>query len=267
MKIILFGSNGMLGNYVNIVLRNDFNIMCINRDKFNVVTDEWKKLTTMMSTFDLDVKDTIINCTGVIPQKYDHNSYKDYIRVNSLFPHKLEEISKLYNCKFIHVTTDCVFSGTNGLYNLCSEHDADNIYAISKSVGEPELSTVIRTSIIGEESKDKKSLLEWIVNNKNKSIDGFTNHYWNGVTCLTLAKIIKKIIKNKLFWNGVKHIHSPNVVTKYDLCCYINEIYNLNIKINPIKNEIEKNMTLSGENLFTISDVKSQLIEQYKFNK
>ena len=100
-------------------------------------------------------------------------------------------------------------------------HTATDIYGTTKSLGESQKSTIIRTSIIGEELTGQNSLLEWIKSNKNKTINGFANHYWNGVTCLTLSKIIKSIIDKKDYWTGVRHIFSPNTVTKYDLCKYI----------------------------------------------
>ena len=50
----------------------------------------------------------------------------------------------------IHVTTDCVFSGKDGNYNENSIHDETNDYGISKSLGELCDTTIIRTSIIGE---------------------------------------------------------------------------------------------------------------------
>jgi dTDP-4-dehydrorhamnose reductase len=61
-----------------------------------------------------------------------------------------------------------------------------------------------------------------------------------------LAKYIKNVIDSGGFWNGIKHIFSPNVVTKYELCCYINEIYDLNIE--KYEDSISKNMTLCGKN-------------------
>ena len=72
-----------------------------------------------------------------------------------------------------------------------------------KSLGEPENACIIRTSIIGQEETHKKSLLEWILLNKDKEINGYVNHLWNGVTCLTLANIIQNIIHDKLFWKGI----------------------------------------------------------------
>ena len=262
MNIILFGATGMLGRYVYNNLKNDYNVICIKRDKFNIENDDWHNLDYLISD-NLKENDIIINCAGIIPQKYENDKFKTYIRVNTIFPHKLNEISKKYKCKFIHITTDCVFNGSKGNYSINDTHNAKDIYGVSKSQGEPEEATIIRTSIIGEELYGKKSLIEWVKGNQNTKINGFTNHYWNGVTCFTLSKIIKKMIDENIFWKGIKHIHSPNIVTKYDLCCYINEIYNLNIEILPVQTDVQKNMTLfDSELFFTINNIYDQILEQ-----
>jgi dTDP-4-dehydrorhamnose reductase len=242
MIILLFGSSGMLGHYVYKVLNDKYNVICINRQEYDISQDSWNKLNTIMKP--LKENDIIINCAGIIPQKTNQNDYTSYIKVNALFPHKLNEYSKERNIKFIHITTDCVFDGLKGNYSEQDKHTANTLYGISKSLGEPAEATIIRTSIIGEEQLGKKSLIEWVISNKDKQINGFTNHFWNGVTCLTLAEIIKKIITENLFWKGVKHVFSPDIVTKYDLCKYINDIYHLNINIIPVNDNMQKNMTL-----------------------
>jgi len=263
MSILLFGSTGMLGRYVHIVLKDKYEIRCISRDKYDIENDSWKKLEDILNK-SLQKNDVIINCAGIIPQKYKDDNYKTYIRTNTLFPHKLNEISKKNSYKFIHITTDCVYDGSKGNYSVNDVHSAKNIYGISKSQGEPEDATIIRTSIIGEELYDKKSLIEWVKSNKDGKIKGFANHYWNGVTCFELAKYIKNIIDNNTFWSGVRHILSPNIVTKYELCCYINEIYNLNINIEKYEDSISKNMTLCGEYI-SENTIFDQIISQKNY--
>jgi dTDP-4-dehydrorhamnose reductase len=83
---------------------------------------------------------------------------------------------------------------------------------------------------------------------KDKTINGFTNHYWNGVTCLRLAQLLHKIVEKGLFWKGVSHI-SSDTVSKYQLIKYINEIYKLNININPIECEKTIDKTLSSNHI------------------
>lgn len=256
----------MLGNYIFNKLKNIYLVKCINRNDFDIENENWDKLKNILSK-NTETDDIIINCAGIIPQKNSDYEYKKFIRINSLFPHKLSEFANLLNLKFIHITTDCVFNGFKGNYLEIDEHNATNIYGISKSLGEPSEATIIRTSIIGEEIKGKKSLIEWVKSNKNKTINGYTNHYWNGVTCLTLANIIKNIIDNNTFWVGVKHVYSPSCVSKYNLCCYINEIYNLNITIIPIEETEPKNLTLLSkeEPLYKLNDIYNQIIEQKNY--
>jgi dTDP-4-dehydrorhamnose reductase len=263
MKVVLFGATGMLGRYIYMILKDNYEIDCISRDKYNIENDSWKKLEDILNK-SLQKNDVIINCAGIIPQKYKGDDYRNYIRVNTLFPHKLNEISKK-GYKFIHITTDCVYDGSKGNYSVNDVHNSKDIYGISKSQGEPEEATIIRTSIIGEELTWKKSLIEWVKSQKNGTINGYVNHYWNGVTCFELAKYIKNILDNNTFWNGIKYICSPNIVTKYELCCYINEIYDLNINIEKYEDSISKNMTLCGENI-SENDIFSQIVDLYKYS-
>ena len=264
MKIVLFGATGMLGRYVLRFLNKNYDVICILRDDYDIENDTWLKLKEILNIH-LQKNDVVINCAGTIPQNYKNDNFKAFIRINTLFPHKLNEISKQIGYKFIHITTDCVFDGLKGNYLVNNIHTAKDIYGISKSLGEPEEATVIRTSIIGEELYNKKSLLEWVISNKNNKIFGFTNNFWNGVTCLTLAKIINNIIENETYWNGIKHIHSNEIISKYKLCEYINEIYNLNITIEPIEKEF-KDLSLISDNFFKIDNIYNQLIEQKNFN-
>lgn len=267
MKIVLFGSTGMLGRYIYSILKNNYDVLCILRSNYDIEIDSWNKLEEILIS-SLQKNDVIINCAGIIPQKYKNNKYNTFIKINTLFPHKLNEITKKNDYKLIHITTDCVYDGLKGNYSIKDTHTATDIYGISKSLGETDDSTIIRTSIIGEELTGKKSLIEWIKSNKNGKINGYTNHHWNGITCLELAKIIKNMLDNNIFWNGVKHIFSPNIVTKYELCCCINEIYKLNINIEEYEDSISKSMTLCGENLFDLNNIYQQIIElsNYKLN-
>ena len=262
MKILLFGSTGMLGRYVLNILQQSYEVVCISRHQFDIEKDQWNRLTTILDYYS-EPDDIIINCAGAIPQK--ENNSRSFIRINTLFPHKVNDYANHKECIFIHITTDCVFDGAKGNCIETDDHTEQNIYGTTKSLGEPEEACVIRTSIIGEESYSKKSLLEWVRGNQNCVINGYTNHYWNGVTCHTLAKIILEMIVSKSFWHGVRHVYSPNTVSKYELCKYINEIYELNIDIMPVTSTA-KNMTISS--IFTIStnaniaDIYTQIKEQ-----
>ena len=270
MKIIIFGSNGMLGNYVKSYL-NKHEIIPLTRKDYDISNLTISSLTDLLESKNVQKNDIIINCAGVIPQASKQRGLNTrlYFTINSLFPVILSQICDKFRAKMIHVTTDCVFSGKDGNYDENSFHDEINDYGISKSLGELCKATIIRTSIIGEEINNKRSLLEWVKSNQNKTINGYTNHFWNGVTCLQLSKVIYKIINDNLFWNGIRHIYSPTSVSKYELVEMINEIYKFNITINKHKTEsnVDKTIkTLYTENsLFDIPDLYKQINELYLF--
>lgn len=163
---------------------------------------------------------------------------------------------------------NCVFSGKDGLYLEHSPHDCIDVYGKTKSLGEPNDCTVIRTSIIGEEVNQSKSLLEWIKSMKDKTVYGYTNHIWNGLTCLQLAKIFEDIIINEKYWRGVRHIFSPHPISKHHLIKLISNIYDLNITINPLTLPVKCDRSLATsypDASFTIPDINDQIKEQLDF--
>ena len=271
MKVILFGSNGMLGGYIkSYFLKNNINIICLTRADIDIATANHKIIEDKLVACGIDNDTIVINAAGLIPQAnaqkniHDH----DYLKVNSIFPSVLSTIACKFDAKLIHITTDCVFSGFRGSYNETDLHDAQDMYGISKSLGENLHCTIIRTSIIGEELHNKRSLLEWTIKNKNGNINGYKNHMWNGVTCLELAKIILYIIKNKLYWIGVRHIYSPSPVSKYELVSCINKTYDLNITVNEYfcDKKIDKTLTSIYDGpVFFIPPIETQIRDQHEF--
>jgi dTDP-4-dehydrorhamnose reductase len=267
-KIIIFGVNGMLGNYIYNYMSKmkQYNTIYISRKEFDVLTHV-NNIEEFLLSKNIDNKTCVINCIGLIPQRFKNSkNFNEYYIINSIFPQLLAKYCKKYSAKMIQPTTDCVYNGNKGKYIETDFHDETNIYGVSKSLGESDNCTVIRTSIIGEEIYNKYSLLEWVKNSKG-IINGFTNHLWNGITCLQYCKLIDEIIKNNLFWNGVKHIYSPVAKSKYELCCIIKDVYDIDIQINKMENSIIVDKTLSSiYNLsFNIPILEDQIKEQKQF--
>lgn len=264
MKVFVLGSSGMLGRYVDKYFRNrGYDVVSITRKELDA------SLITEEDIYSIGIAedDVVINCIGLIKQRKEVKDV-DFLLVNSLFPRMMADVCEKIGVKFIHVTTDCVFSGSKGNYTETSAHDADDLYGRSKSLGEPKNATVIRTSIIGEERNNFLSLLEWVKSQAGNVILGFTNHYWNGITCLQFAKICEKIIKGYLFWRGVRHIHSPNAVSKYDLVKMISDIYNLKIEINKHETPEKCDRTIKSEfkeSALEVIPLYEQLIETKEF--
>lgn len=266
-KLIIFGSNGMLGRYIYKYFTHNttLEIIPLTRKDFDAHLDKIDKLDKIFKKYNVNSNTLVFNAIGAIPHQGTDDMIH-YTKINSTFPHILSYFCDIYNCRMIHPSTDCVFSGQTGNYNENSIHDVKDFYGISKSVGEKINCCIIRTSIIGENTSGI-SLVEWIKSNKNKSINGYTNHIWNGITCLQYAKIIDCMIKNNIFWNGVRHIYSPNIVSKAELIDMINRQYNLNIDINNIDTKDICNRTLDSiyPSVFHIPSLEDQIHDMYLF--
>lgn len=271
MKLYIFGANGMLGNYIQSFFSKNYQVIPLTRKDYDLSKLSINTLEKLLQNKYLQKNDIVINCAGVIPQasKQRELNTRLYFTINSLFPVILSQICDKYEAKIIHITTDCIFSGKEGNYHENSIHDEISDYGLSKSLGELCKATIIRTSIIGEEVNNKRSLLEWVRSNRGGEINGFTNHIWNGVTCLQLSKIIEKMIREKIYWEGVRHTFSPRSISKYELANIINETYKLNIKINEFKTDDNVDKTLNTiyriNTIFKIPDLKEQIKELEKF--
>jgi dTDP-4-dehydrorhamnose reductase len=227
-NIVLFGHTGMLGRYVYSYFRDsEFLVHIVNG--FRVTKDTTvSDIDVVLKGCEVDETTCVINCIGAIPQR--ETAPQQFYLVNGVFPHLLWSACQKYGCKMIQPTTDCVFSGKKGRYLETDEHDETGHYGISKSLGEPAGCTVLRTSIIGEELANKRSFLEFVKNSTGQ-IKGWTNHMWNGITCLQYCKVLNEILTNYTFWTGVRHIASPTAASKYEMACMIHKTYGLSFDI------------------------------------
>ncbi|MFA5272172.1 MAG: sugar nucleotide-binding protein, partial [Candidatus Omnitrophota bacterium] len=141
MRVLILGGKGMLGHAAWLSLNKDFDVSVTIRSAFSEVErfsifDEKKTLCgvraedflifeKIMSTVSPDV---VINCIGIVKQIQESVNPVKSIEINSLFPHKLAVLCAQNNCRLIHVSTDCVFSGKKGRYTENDTPDPLDLY-------------------------------------------------------------------------------------------------------------------------------------------
>ena len=246
-KVLVLGSTGLLGSnllkYFSIKSNFEcFGIIRKNSDKkklkyiknLKLYKIDFDKPSSFRKVFNKVKPNIIINCIGVVKQVFNNNKNSDIIRVNSFLPHFLSElVNKNNKIRLIHFSTDCVFSGLKGNYSENDIADANDIYAVSKILGEVNYpnTLTLRTSIIGHELKTKHSLLNWFLSQK-KLIKGYRNAIFSGLTTPEIAKVLTKyVIPNKKL-KGIYHL-SGKPISKYDLLYIIKKVYKKEIKILP----------------------------------
>lgn len=198
--------------------------------RFAVDVDMVKKSERLLQSTDPDY---VINCIGIIRPGDEPDSIRDTFMVNSRFPQVLSALCQKRGARLIHISTDGVFSGQKGRYREDDIPDDHSVYGVSKFLGESQSlpHVTLRTSIVGYERNQQRNLLNRFLSNQQRKIFGYANVYWNGVTTITLAKIISKIITEDLtFTKPLLHIASTRV-SKYELLQYFKDAFHKDIVI------------------------------------
>lgn len=243
MKIAILGSNGMLGSSITKKFRNTK----LSVDEFiRPMFDAEKPDLSLLNGYDY-----VINCIGIIkPYIHDDNSTEVMraIKVNAEFPHLLAKLDS----KIIQIATDCVWDGERGKYKESDKHNAIDVYGKTKSLGEVCADNFLnlRCSIIGPEKKNFLSLMEWFLHQpKNASVNGFSNHLWNGLTTDVFSDICIGIVLNNKWFCGTQHVVPKDILSKAQMLDLFAQYFNRSdIKITHINAQTAIDRTLDTEN-------------------
>ncbi len=272
MKIAVFGSNGMAGHVITKYLRNSgFDVVTVARTgaDINCNIEIQGGLDAVLPR--LADCSYVINCIGLLVKDSIERPDRAAL-INGWFPHYLEWWARDKDTRIVHLSTDCVFDGSVGWYKEGATHTETNAYGKSKSYGELDNGKDItfRMSIIGPELKNSGTgLLNWVLNNKEDTLPGYVDAWWNGITTLQLAKCIHTYIDNPCV-SGVYHlVNNGNYVNKFDLLCLINKVYNLGKNVVPANGPKLVNKILVDTKValdWKIPEYKVQLTELKDFS-
>lgn len=160
----------------------------------------------------------LINCIGIVKQRKDAKSPVPSIEINSLLPHRLNELCGQIGARFVHFSTDCVFSGRRGHYTETDPPDPVDLYGRTKLLGEVDHAPglTLRTSIVGlEERQHTTGLVEWFLAQRG-TIKGFRKAIYTGLTTAAMARLVGRLLEKHQDLHGLWHAASEPI-TKYDL--------------------------------------------------
>lgn len=256
-KVTVLGSSGMLALGIQSSLKSlGIPHTVVGRSTTPKRFDAFSADSLADLVGDLGKGEVVINCVGLTKAHIDSDSIESRqsaIRVNSLFPNVLAKAAEERNFRVIQVATDCVFNGTKGSYTEESPHDAEDVYGMTKSLGESPSPNVLhlRCSLVGREAVGRNTLLyNWVSQQPTSAqIKGFTNHLWNGLTNQVFGRVVGGLIRSHLDLSGVVHLVPNSVVSKAELVQLIaNKEGRSDIKVNPGPSEKAVNRTLSTLN-------------------
>jgi len=276
-NILVLGAKWMLWNSIfSYLKRNNFFNVYWTSSKIELgyidFLLDYNYINKLENLFNENKFDYIINCIWSIRPDKDLDSYEKTLLINSHFPKTLQNLSKKYNFKLIHFSTDCVFNWINWDYLIDDIPNEFWLYWLSKYLWEIDdnKNLTIRTSIIWIELwHNSKNLLNWFLSNKNWSkIFWYSNVFRNWVTTLTLAKIINYIILENINLTWLIQLWWEKI-SKYDLLLLFKNIFRKNILIEEKKDIYIDKTIISNLNNNTINSfiipIKEQIIELKSF--
>ena len=173
----------------------------------------------------------VINCVGLVKQLAQSEDPLLAIPINAILPHRLAKFCSMIDARFIHISTDCVFSGSKGMYSEQDTPDAIDVYGRSKLLGEVDYpnAVTLRTSIIGHELTQSRSLIGWFLSQTGQ-VKGYNRAIFSGLPTVELARVIRDYVLKDDSLQGLYHV-SAAPINKYDLLKLIAKVYGKKIDI------------------------------------
>jgi len=245
MRVLVLGASGMQGNAAfRLFAEGDgFDVIGTVRGERSRKLFPESLQSAVISGVDVENIDSlmrvlgdtkpevVINCIGLVKQLAEADDPLAAIPINSLLPHRLARLCAVAGARFVHMSTDCVFSGSKGMYTESDPSDAKDLYGRSKFLGEVDYpnAVTLRTSIIGHELEGARSLVGWFLSQRGP-VRGFRKAIFSGLPTVEIARLIRDYVLPNPDLHGLYHV-SADPINKYDLLRLVADTYRKTIDI------------------------------------
>jgi dTDP-4-dehydrorhamnose reductase len=245
VKILILGATGLLGNAVLRSMSKASGARVVGTIRHEaarglfapehaarlIVVEDLANPEGLARLFDGARPDVVVNCVAAgRPAPADPMRS---ILVHSVLPRRLLHLCGRSGSRLIQIGSDGVFSGMRGAYTEDDAPDANDIYGISKLLGEvaaPHAIT-LRTSIIGHELQSGSGLLEWFLSQQDQC-RCYTRAIFSGFPTIVLADLIRDVVIPRPDLHGVYHV-ATTPISKFDLLQLVARRYGKAIQLIP----------------------------------
>ena len=248
MKVIVTGSNGLVGQKVSslLALETDYDVFMVSIEKENYQPDLKFKYQQLDLTNRKETKELILSFnpniiinTAAFTNVDECENQREYAwRLNVDVVKNLIICAKVCDARIIHFSSDYIFDGKNGPYNEDSLPNPLSYYGKTKLASENALREsgikycIIRTMVIyGYAKIVRENFVLWIIRNlnNNQSIDIVTDQIGNPTLVDDIGYAIIKIIRGNR--TGIYHISGSEFISRYDFAIKVAEVFKLNTNL------------------------------------
>ncbi|WP_273476809.1 dTDP-4-dehydrorhamnose reductase [Methanobrevibacter woesei] len=237
MKVLITGSNGMLGHDLIDVLDGKHELIKTTSKSLDI-TDEDKVKEYIVN----ENPDIVINSAAYTDVDGCETNEEIAYKVNGEGVKNLALACKVVDCPLLHISTDYVFNGENNKpWMEDDEVGPISIYGKSKLQGEEAIESIldkffiIRTSwLYGINGGNfPKTMLELAKTHDTLTV--VTDEIGTPTYTLDLAQAIAELIETEYY--GIYHITNSDYCSWFDFAKYIFEVKNINVNVVPVTAE------------------------------
>ncbi len=253
VKVLITSGGGLLGQYLNLALADEFDILTFYHRNPGNATDFNHKQIDLADLEDLenvvlDYKpDVIIHNAAVSNPKLADELPRKYVyQVNVNATAKLAELSNKLNAKIIYTSTDLVYAGYRGSYlKEDSKLVPISFYAETKLMGEVKIKSlaqnflILRTALLfgfGLNHSKNHFMETYHKLKNNESVTLFSDQFRSPLELSEAAGIIKELIQMDA--RGLLNFGGCERISRYQMGLLLCEVCGFNPElVRPIKME------------------------------
>ena len=214
LKILIFGSSGMLGRALCKNLANNFEVLSPKRSECDLLD-----LDSIEKTI-LDIRPNyVINAAALVDVNACENNRDQAFKVNSLSVYRMALSCNLAQSKFIQISTDHFYENDGCLkHSETAPISIVNYYAYTKYAAEiyamlAHHHLILRTNIVGLK-EGGKTFLNWALDSiiSKTKINLFGDYFTSSIDIWNFSDIVNQCIRRGL--RGLYNIGSSDVVSK-----------------------------------------------------
>lgn len=250
-KVLITGGSGFLGQYLNIALNSDFEILTIFRTNPGNCTDfrsamlDIRNQNALRSVFNNFKPEIVIHTAAYsTPDICNKIDKKEVIDFNVNFVQELSDLCNVYKSKLIFTSTDLVYQSSNSLIDENGKLNPKSLYAETKVQAEEVIIDnckdflILRTSLLygaglNHTRTHFRNMLEAIENNQKVNL--FFNQYRTPLEARDGARIICEILKKNIS-NVIINFGGPERISRFDMGELVCDIFGFD-KTNLVKTD------------------------------
>jgi len=251
--ILVTGANGLLGQKVVDVFSPHFRVLATGQEEESVralsnakyeqldITDKQE----MKECFQSREPDIVVNCAAYTNVDRAEEERKKAWQVNAAAVKKMVRVLRRLETKFVQISTDYIFDGTDGPYDESARPEPINYYGTSKLAAENEVKAsgidhiILRTNVLyGAAESVNSNFVLWVMKSLEEStpIRVVDDQYNNATLANGLAECIA--IACVMNVHGVYNYAGTDLINRYEFALKIADFFGYDTDlITPCKTE------------------------------